>query len=406
MMSSAPALSHRRATTMTGPAATPLPSPRTARARLRGLAPPRNADFVDLLETVLISGVTTILVIRTQLWLTNYPQLGGRGLHIAHLLWGGLFMLVTIGLLLSFLGRRLRRPAAVLGGVGFGFFIDELGKFITADNDYFFRPAAGLIYLIFVLFFLLIVHLRRGRDLSTHERTANAIFLTVDAADGRLHERDRERAVALLDRADQDDPLVPPLRRLLTELRGLPSPPARFYERWADAIRTAYLEATERPWFRPLVTAVFVVWALNGVFVVIGTVLSFGLDLGGVARQFADDRLLSVSFLNVATVGTQAVSIALIVLGLARLRRDRLAAYRCFERALLVSILLTKVFIFVRSQFGAVFGVGLDIVLLISVRSMMGAEEGRAETTPPAGDPAAAAEPVLPPLAAPGAPPP
>jgi hypothetical protein len=199
---------------------------------------------------------------------------------------------------------------------------------------------------------------------------------------------------------------VPPLRRLLTELRGLPSPPPRFYERWADAIRTAYLEATERPWFRPLVTAVFVVWALNGLFVVIGTVLSFGLDLGGVARQFADDRLLSVSFLNVATVGTQAVSIALIVLGLARLRRDRLAAYRCFERALLVSILLTKVFIFVRSQFGAVFGVGLDIVLLISVRSMMGAEEGRAETTRPAGDLAAAAEPVLPPLAAPGAPPP
>jgi len=391
---------------MTGPAATPGPSPRTARARLRGLAPPRDADFASLLETVLISGVATILFIRTQLWLTNYPQLGGRGLHIAHLLWGGLFMLVTIGLLLSFLGRRLRPPAAVLGGVGFGFFIDELGKFITADNDYFFRPAAGLIYLIFVLFFLLIAHLRRGRDLSTQERTANAIFLTVDAAAGRLNERERERAVALLDRADQDDPLVAPLRRLLTDLRGLPTPVPRFYERWADGIRAAYLRATERPWFRPLVTAVFVVWVLNGVFVVIGTILSFGLDLGGVARQFADDRLLSVSFLNVATVGTQAVSIALIALGLAWLRRDRLAAYRCFERALLVSILLTKVFIFVRSQFGAVFGVGLDIVLLIAVRSMMGAEQARAETTLPADGPAAAAEPVLPPMAAPGSPPP
>ncbi len=39
------------------------------------------------------------------------PELGGHGLHIAHLLWGG-------------------------------FFIDELGKFITQDNDYFFKPAA------------------------------------------------------------------------------------------------------------------------------------------------------------------------------------------------------------------------------------------------------------------------
>jgi hypothetical protein len=120
--------------------------------------------------------------------------------------------------------------------------------------------------------------------------------------------------------------------------------------------------------------------------------------MGGVARQFADDRLLSISFLDVATVGTQAVSIALIVLGLAWLRRDRFGAYRCFERALLVSILLTKVFIFVRSQFGAVFGVGLDIVLLIAVRSMMGAKRARAETAP------SAAEPALPPLAAPGHP--
>ena len=26
--------------------------------------------------------------VSTSAWLTNYPQLGGRGLHIAHLLWG------------------------------------------------------------------------------------------------------------------------------------------------------------------------------------------------------------------------------------------------------------------------------------------------------------------------------
>jgi hypothetical protein len=45
----------------------------------------------------LISRIATVLVIRTELWLTNYPQLGGSGLHIAHLLWGALLMLLAIG---------------------------------------------------------------------------------------------------------------------------------------------------------------------------------------------------------------------------------------------------------------------------------------------------------------------
>ena len=42
----------------------------------------------DLLENFLISAVTAVLLVRLFLYLTGYPQLGGAGLHIAHLLWG------------------------------------------------------------------------------------------------------------------------------------------------------------------------------------------------------------------------------------------------------------------------------------------------------------------------------
>jgi hypothetical protein len=85
----------------------------------------RNADFGALQETFLVTAAATILIIRTDLWLTNYPQIGGGGLHIAHLLWGGLFMVAAIATLVTFLGRPSRRTATVIGGVGFGFFAGQ-----------------------------------------------------------------------------------------------------------------------------------------------------------------------------------------------------------------------------------------------------------------------------------------
>jgi hypothetical protein len=93
--------------------------------------PPRGIDIGTHQDTFLVCAVVTIIVIRLQLWYTDYPQLGGGGLHIAHLLYGGAFMVLAIALLSSYLGRPRRLPSAVLAGVGFGFFIDETGKFVT-----------------------------------------------------------------------------------------------------------------------------------------------------------------------------------------------------------------------------------------------------------------------------------
>ena len=49
-----------------------------------------SADAGERLELMLVSAIATVLVIRTFLAVTGYPQIGGDGVHIAHLLWGGL----------------------------------------------------------------------------------------------------------------------------------------------------------------------------------------------------------------------------------------------------------------------------------------------------------------------------
>ena len=70
-----------------------------------------------------------------------------------------------------------------------------------------------------------------------------------------------------------------------------------------------------------------------------------------------------------ASLASSAASAILVAVGLRHWREgDRAGAYRQFDRALLVSIFITRVFSFVESQFGAVFGVGIDVLLLITIR--------------------------------------
>jgi hypothetical protein len=339
----------------------------------------RSTDFPNLHERFLIAAVTTILVIRTQLWLTNYPQLGGSGLHIAHLLWGGLFMVVAIAIQLTLLGRGTRRVTAVVGGVGFGFFIDELGKFITEDNNYFYRPAAALIYLIFAGLVVLALAFRRRGEFTAREDLANASDLLTESVRRELGEHERREALRLLARADPADPLVGPVRNLLTAADGAPDRPQPL-----AGVRGALRRLVAQPWYETAVVWLFAAWATATVVTNAEFVLGFFLDLGGAARGFRSDRLEDLEIANAASVASSLVSAALVARGIAILVQagDRARAYRSFDQALLVAIFVTQVFAFFESQFHAVFGLAFDLVLLAALRATAAADEPRPTVAP------------------------
>jgi hypothetical protein len=64
-------------------------------------------------------------------------------------------------------------------------------------------------------------------------------------------------------------------------------------------------------------------------------------------------------------------------LGIAEMRRSRLAAFRLFERATLVSIFLTQVFMFYREQLSGLVGLAFNLLVLITLRFMIHREEAR-----------------------------
>ncbi|GAP14812.1 hypothetical protein LARV_02588 [Longilinea arvoryzae] len=147
----------------------------------------RRPDSEQLILLSLVSFASTVIITRLFLELTGYPQLGNSELHIAHVLWGGLLLFIAALLPLIFLNQWVFTLTAIFGGVGVGLFIDEVGKFITQTNNYFYPPAAPIIYGFFLLTVLVYFQIRRNpRTTSPRVRMYYALHTMAEVLDNDL----------------------------------------------------------------------------------------------------------------------------------------------------------------------------------------------------------------------------
>jgi hypothetical protein len=324
----------------------PVQAPR--RGVLLRLGLPRDPSAVSHLGGFLVAAVATVMLTRALLALTHYPQLGGGGLHVAHVLWGGLLMALGFVVLLSFVGPVARPLGALLGGIGFGLFVDEVGKFVTADNDYFYEPTSALIYVVVVGLVLVAEALHGRYPHNPVEYLAGAADHAVAGLAGGFTTRTRSEARALLDRAGVvhgADEVRGLLDVIDDEASELPNP--------IDAVGRWVVGLTRR-----LVTARWVPWLTVGVLVLnAGASVTRGLFAW---VQGADVPWWTVGGLLVSA----GVSIALALAGLVVVRRNRHGAYVLFRRAVLISLLVTQVFLFRLEQWAATTGLLVDLLVL------------------------------------------
>ncbi len=158
----------------------------------------------------LVSFAASVVLTRTFLQLTGYPQLGNSQLHIAHVLWGGLLLFIASLLPLILSNRWVFNLTAILSGVGVGLFIDEVGKFITQTNDYFFPPAAPIIYAFFLLTVLLYLSLRRPAPQDPRGMMYRVLEDMTEILDRDLQLHERKLLESRLDEIYQstDDPNI------------------------------------------------------------------------------------------------------------------------------------------------------------------------------------------------------
>ncbi len=304
------------------------------------------------------TAILTILAIRGFLAVTGYPRLGGDSLHIAHMLWGGLFMLVSIITLLYIHGHRAKIFGAFIGGVGFGFFIDELGKFITNNNDYFYQPTAMLIYIVFVLLWALfewldnyvpntprqlyIDLLTRVRDAATHGMTPDdekyIIKVCTHLGYSKKEQQRLFKEMTLYSPTYQPDSFVRATNSVTTKLEGA-------------------LNAIVKNKVTPLLIyvlmtvsavaslAIFIVALLNNQNILdVYSTIPVGIELG-----------LLVS---------AGLSIVCVVIGFLYSHTSRYKALIWYRRAMLVNVFGTQVFLFYVNQFTAVFGLAFSLLFL------------------------------------------
>ncbi len=318
----------------------------------------RSADLGRRLDLFLVCAVGSVIGNRVFLIITGYPQLGNGTLHISHAIWGALMMAVAIIFAIAFLAPNNRTFIAFIGGCGFGWFIDELGKFITRDVNYFFRPTIALIYIVFVTMYMVFRGIQR-RDLGPDEALLNALESLKSAAIGELSEPRRAASLALLDQTGADDALARQVRTLLADEDCLPAPNPNRFEQAGRAIRVSYLGLAQHRWFGQLLTWWFAFYAVAAV---VAAVL---LSLDHNAIQGFEEWAVTIS---------SVVAGLLMLVGLVQLRHGRLAAYRWFERGVLVQIFVTQVFEFAQEQLAGVLGLAFNLLLWVSLRSMIRAE--------------------------------
>ena len=324
----------------------------------------RNLQAGQLRETFLVSAVASLLAVRFFLSLTGFPRIGGGGLHIAHMLWGGGLMVTAVLFLLAYLGQRIRRLAAILGGLGFGLFIDELGKFSTSDNNYFYRPTIALIYVVFVLLFIRLRSFERHRGATQEIYLANALVLLQDAA---IHDLDpREKQLLLRWLRLSGTAGVSLLGEAASTLAARPPDvvPRSAIRRRLRRGRRTLARGLRSNWTGRIAIPVLLVRLLGGLLVTTVLTLTRGGDIADVSSH---------SPLLVAT----AISSAMAVMGLVRLPRARMHALRWFKRSILATILLTDVFVFYYQQLGGLSDLVIDLILLGVFNALIDAEHRR-----------------------------
>lgn len=324
---------------------------------------------------VMVWALMSLLGTRLFLELSNYPQIGGGSWHIAHVVWGGLLMCSSIILMLSYQGKRARELGAILGGVGVGLFIDELGKYISSENDYFFEPAVMFIYVFFIILFLTYRYLERERRVDDRNLLSQALARLEEVVENDLEKREREEVIGKLNKVVEGGkyPIAMKIKEGVEESLVIEDKDQnKLQKTWFWLRRSIYRRIFKRKLVMRVLLLLAAAYLLSNIWDFVYLTVNFSkikilewweIEMG-IDKDIETKMFLAMSFFNLITG-------LFFGLGIWKVwRRKRRSGIYFFQLGLLINIFLSSVFKFYFEQVSAVFGLAFSIIVYIGLGKM------------------------------------
>ena len=340
-----------------------------------------------------VSFAATVALVRLFLELTGYPQVGGGQLHIAHLLWGGLAMFIGLLIVLIWDNPGALYLTALLSGVGIGLFMDEVGKFITKTNDYFFPAAAPIVYGFFLAVLLVYLLVRRRRKPDPQRALVLALDELKEIVYGEVDEVEGQRILDNLALAQQnEDPHVAAIAASLhdqfaAQRAAFAEYQPGLFKRASRTVKGWGLKLG-RKWHRRLIILGLILNALSALtLLLILIVLLFVPDASAIVEQLGAGLLEAAQSADAGGVAGQVVHMLLnILVGFAALAA-MVQLVRGKERSgmtwalvqIILSLTLLQIVTFYLNQFTAIIssiGQFLMLGLILAYQTWYLRDEG------------------------------
>jgi hypothetical protein len=318
----------------------------------------RREDADNYILTSLVAFAVTVIFTRVFLQVTGYPQLGNNILHIAHALWGGLFLIIAAFLPLAYANRWAIQASALLGGIGIGLFIDEVGKFITQANDYFYPPALPLIYGFLLLNVFVYLYFRRPHKEDPRVALYHAFDRLLDVLDGDLDTAEADRIkdhLAIAENSERGEILT--LVKVISdyfesEKEHLKAAEPDLWKRASDWVNSVSLRIGRR-YHRSIIVIILIGW----IVFVFGYIITLLIENPNLHPQVIQWKI--------PLIGIQVVIGTLLVLALRFWFTNNDEIGLKFSIAsLLLSLVALQTFYFYITQFSAIAATLLQLAFL------------------------------------------
>jgi hypothetical protein len=296
-------------------------------------------------------------------------------------IWGGLIWFVGSLFQLIYANHRALDISAILTGIGAGLFIDEVGKFITKTNDYFFPAAAPIVYAFFLVILFVFSLTRKKRDLSSRELLYNTLEQFEEVLEGDLSDVERDRMLgelsAISHKRDASD-----LQRLAKYFQNIleakdqkvilhqPDLFDKINAWWLGIKGKLFSERKKPVWL-------FLIWLIIGAISILHPAVSlfaalFNFDLPGFWNEFLKINLNLAqgvnSMQNLRLAGEAVIGVFLVFSACAGLIGSRKLGANIAYVSMLMLIILVNLLVFFFDQFSAIIFTIIQFAVLFLTR--------------------------------------